>query len=250
MTSGRPGAPGRGRLVALGTLLLLLMGLAAAWTWSPLREWLQVDRIVGSLQALGRSYGPFAALGGFALASALAVPLTFLTLVAFVALGPVPGFFCAMGGAALGAALSYGVGRWLGFEAMQKLAGDRVNAVSRRVARHGLWAVVAVRVVPVAPFAIVNMIAGATHIRLRDMLLGTALGMAPGTALIGLFSGQIVDALRHPDGRTIGLALGTLALIAAGGWAFKRWLAKDEPAGGAEEAGGARPPSADVKESG
>jgi uncharacterized membrane protein YdjX (TVP38/TMEM64 family) len=83
----------------------------------------------------------------------------------------------------------------------------------------------------VAPFAIVNMIAGATHIRLRDMVLGTALGMAPGTALIGLFSGQIVDALKHPDGRTIGLAVLTVALIAAGGWALKRWLDKGVPTG-------------------
>lgn len=219
---------GRGRLLALGLLLLALIALAMAWSWSPLRDWLNVDRIVGGLQTLGRSYGPFAALAGFAVASAIAVPLTFLTLVTFVALGPSTGFFCVMGGALIGAAASYSVGRFLGFDAMQKLAGDRFNAVSQRLARHGLWAVVAVRVVPVAPFAIINMIAGATHIRLRDMVLGTALGMAPGTLLIGLFSGQIVEALRRPGPLTIGLVVLTVLLIAVGGWALKRWLAKGE----------------------
>jgi len=219
---------GRGRLILLAVLLLALVGLAMAWSWSPLREWLKVDRIVGGLQALGQAYGPFAALGGFALASVLAVPLSFLTLVTFVALGPSTGFLCAMGGALLGATASYSIGRFLGFEALQKLAGERVKLLSRRLARHGLWAVVAVRVVPVAPFAIVNMIAGATHIRLRDMVLGTALGMAPGTVLIGLFSGQIVEALKHPGPLTIGLVVLTLALIAAGGWGLKRWLARGD----------------------
>lgn len=219
---------GRGRLVALVVLLLALVGLAMAWSWSPWRDWLKVDWIVGGLQTLGRSYGPFAALAGFAMASAIAVPLTFLTLVTFVALGPTTGFFCVMGGALIGAAASYGVGRFLGFEAMQKLAGERVDALSRRLARHGLWAVVAVRIVPVAPFAIVNMIAGATHIRLRDMVLGTALGMAPGTLLMGLFSGQIVEALRQPGPLTIALVVLTVLLIAVGGWGLKRWLAKGE----------------------
>ena len=219
---------GRGGLVLLGLLLLALAGLAMAWTWSPLRHWLSVDHIVGGLQNLGRAYGPVAALGGFALASALAVPLTFLTLVTFVALGPAAGFACVMGGALAGAAASYGIGRFLGHEAMRKLGGPRVNALSQRLASRGLWAVVAVRVVPVAPFAIVNMIAGATHIRLRDMLFGTALGMAPGTLLIGLFSGQIVEALKKPGPATIGLVVLTVLLMAVGGWGFKRWLGRGE----------------------
>ncbi|MDB5850481.1 MAG: hypothetical protein JWP29_4233 [Rhodoferax sp.] len=216
----------RGRLILLGALLLALAGLAAAWSWSPLRDWLSVDHIVGGLQKLGQAYGPFAALGGFAVASVLAVPLTFLTLVTFVALGPSAGFLCVMGGALLGSAASYGVGRFLGHDAMQKLGGERVNRLSQRLAQRGIWAVIAVRIVPVAPFAIINMIAGATHIRLRDMVLGTALGMAPGTLLMGLFSGQIVDALKQPGPVTVGLLVLTVVLIAAGGWGVKRWLAR------------------------
>ena len=217
-----------GRLFLLGVLLLALAGLAAAWSWSPLKQWLSVDHIVGGLQTLGQSYGPFAALGGFAVASVFAVPLTFLTLVTFVALGPSTGFGCVMGGALLGSAASYGVGRFLGFEAMRKLGGERFNTLSQRLATRGIWAVIAVRIVPVAPFAIINMIAGATHIRLRDMVLGTALGMAPGTLLIGLFSGQIVNALKEPGPLTIGLVVLTLLLIAAGGWGVKRWLARGQ----------------------
>ena len=44
-----------------------------------------------------------------------------------------------------------------------------------------------VRNLPVAPFTIVNMVAGASHIKLGDFLLGTALGMAPGIVAIMVF---------------------------------------------------------------
>jgi phospholipase D1/2 len=43
-------------------------------------------------------------------------------------------------------------------------------------------AIVAVRIVPVAPFAVINLFTGASHIRLRDYLIGTLLGMIPGAA--------------------------------------------------------------------
>jgi uncharacterized membrane protein YdjX (TVP38/TMEM64 family) len=220
---GNPGGL-RGRLWALVLALLALVVLAAAWTWSPMREWLDVDRIVDGLQQLGQAFGPVAAMAGLALALALAVPLTFLTLVTLVAFGPWTGFVTCMVGAALGAALSHGLGALLGREVVQRLGGPRVNAVSQRLADHGLLAVIAIRMVPVAPFAVVNMVAGASRISLRDMLLGTAIGMAPGTLVMAFFVDQIVAALRDPGPLTYALLAGTLLLIVGAGLAAKRWV--------------------------
>ena len=83
---------------------------------------------------------------------------------------------------------------------------------------------IAVRVVPIAPFAIVNMVAGASHIRLRDMVLGTALGMAPGTVIMAFFVEQIVAAFRQPGPLAAAIVLGLLALVAVGGWAARKYL--------------------------
>ena len=189
-----------------------------------MRSWLDVNLVVSSLRRFGQSFGPVAALCGFALALTLAVPLTFLTLVALVAFGPAAGFACTMAGGLIGAGTSYAIGLFLGREALKHLAGERINRLSRRLARRGLVAVIAVRLVPVAPFAIVNMVAGASHIRLRDLLLGTAIGITPGTLAMMLFVDQIAAALKQPTPLTFALAGLTVLLIVAGGWAMQRWL--------------------------
>lgn len=218
----------RRRLWALLLALAALVGLAAAWSWSPMREWLDAERIVATLQDLGQAFGPVAAIAGLGLALALAVPLTFLTLVTLVAFGPWMGFACCMLGALLGAAASHGLGALLGREVVQRLGGPRVQALSARLAEHGLLAVVAVRLVPVAPFAIVNMVIGASGVRLRQMLLGTALGMAPGTLLMAFFVEQIVAALRQPGPLTWALLAGTLVLIVAGALGARHWVRRAE----------------------
>jgi uncharacterized membrane protein YdjX (TVP38/TMEM64 family) len=225
-TDSQPPRSLRWRLVLLVTVLAALVGLAMAWSWSPLRSWLDVDRIVSTLRHLGQSFGPVAAICGFALAATVAVPLTFLTLVTLVAFGPLAGFCYSLVAAVLGAAVSYGVGQLLGREVLQRLGGERVNRVSRRLASRGIWAVIAVRMVPIAPFAIVNMIAGASHIRLRDLLVGTAIGMAPGTLVMMFFVDQIVEAMKRPNRVTVLIGLLLLALIGLGLWGLRRWLSQ------------------------
>ncbi|WP_394791864.1 TVP38/TMEM64 family protein [Rhodoferax sp.] len=217
----------RWRLLGLVVALALVVGLAIAWSASPLRAWLDVDRAVAELQRLGQHFGPLAAVAGFMLASMLAVPVTFLTLVTVMAFGPWAGVGCTLAGALLGATGSYGLGSLLGHELVQRLGGARVNQVSQRLAERGLLAVITVRIVPLAPFAIVNMVAGASHIRLRHMLLGTAIGMAPGTLAMAFFVDQIIAALRQPGLLTLAIVVLTLCLIAAGAWLLRRWLRQE-----------------------
>jgi len=216
----------RWRVALLVLAALALVGLAVAWSASPLRAWLDADRVVLGLRQLGQSMGLAAAVGGFALASTLAVPVTFLMLVTMVAFGPWAGMACILAGALCGAAASYSLGALLGREVLQRLGGERVNAVSRRLAERGLLAVVVVRMLPVAPFAVVNMVAGASHIRLRDMLLGTGLGMLPSTVVMAFFVDRIVAALRAPGPLTIALGLLTVVLIVVAAWGLRRWLGR------------------------
>ena len=75
-----------------------------------------------------------------------------------------------------------------------------------------------------APFAVVNMVAGASHIRLRDLLLGTLIGTTPGALAMTVFVDQITAALKQPTPLTFALAGLTVLLIVAGGWAMQRWL--------------------------
>jgi uncharacterized membrane protein YdjX (TVP38/TMEM64 family) len=78
-------------------------------------------------------------------------------------------------------------------------------------------AIAAIRLLPIAPFSVVNAVAGASHIRLRDFMIGTAMGMAPGIAATVIFVDRVAAAVTDPSVTTYAAAAllaGALAGIA------------------------------------
>ncbi len=80
---------------------------------------------------------------------------------------------------------------------------------------------------PIAPFTLVNLVAGASKIRFADYLLGTIIGMAPGLILMSALGYQIWSIITEPTLTNILLfVLAVLAWLAAsiGGQALLlRW---------------------------
>ena len=120
--------------------------------------------------------------------------------------------------------MTFAIGRHLSRQTVRRLAGRRLNDLSRRLGERGLLAIVFVRVVPVGPFSIVNIVAGASHIRWRDFLLGTVIGLLPGVTVASIFVDRVAAAIREPG-------TGTFALLAAAGaalialvWTIRRKL--------------------------
>ncbi|MFU8857646.1 MAG: VTT domain-containing protein [Deferrisomatales bacterium] len=191
-------ASGR-RLIAAGAFLLALAGLAAAWRWTPLGEW--VDRETLTQWVTGISHSPLApiwVLGLFLAGGLVSFPVILLILVTVLIFGPILGFVYALAGAMISALATYGLGSWLGRDAVRKLAGPRLNRLSARLSHRGILAVFVVQMVPVAPFTVVNLVAGASHIRPQDFTLGTLAGMVPGTLLIALFGERLEHAVLDP----------------------------------------------------
>ena len=85
----------------------------------------------------------------------------------------------------------YGLGRIAGKETVRRIAGSRLGRVQRQISRHGFISLLFARIVPIAPFAIVNLVAGAIQIRVRDFLLGTLVGMSPGILAIVVLGNQL-----------------------------------------------------------
>jgi uncharacterized membrane protein YdjX (TVP38/TMEM64 family) len=141
--------------------------------------------------------------------------VTLLIAATGIVFGPVLGVVYALAGALLSGFVTYSIGRHLGRDTVRRLAGARLNQISRKLAERGLLAVVLVRMVPVAPYSIVNMVAGASHIRLRDFMLGTFLGLLPGVLGTVIFVDRIVASVRDPGFVTFAL-LGVVAGLVAG----------------------------------
>jgi uncharacterized membrane protein YdjX (TVP38/TMEM64 family) len=97
-----------------------------------------------------------------------------------------------------------------------------------------VFTVVAIRLLPVAPFTVVNMVLGAARIKLRHFTIGTAIGLAPGCVALTIFGDRLSQALRRPDVLNwliLGLVAATLIL---GG----RWLVQRIQRGSSRAAGG------------
>ena len=139
-------------------------------------------------------YWPHLCLGGL-----LIVPVTAIIAVTVLAFGPILGFFYALLGMTASALLTFWMGHLLGRQWIRRLAASRLSQLSRRLAQKGVLAVVLIRLVPVAPFTIVNLVAGASHIRFRDFALGTVLGEVPGLLVLALFMDRVSETVRPPE---------------------------------------------------
>ncbi|HWZ72270.1 MAG TPA: VTT domain-containing protein [Casimicrobiaceae bacterium] len=199
------------RSAAVVAVIILLVALALAWRYTPLRELINTEALAGMADAFAESpFAPLIVVAAYVIGGLVVLPVTVMIAVTGIVFGPVLGFVYALVGETLSAIFIYHLGRKLGRATVRRVAGKRINALSRRIAKRGLIAVVVVRMLPIAPFTIINLIAGASHIAFRDFVLGTILGMGPGTLVLVLFVDRIVAAVRTPGPLTFTL----LALIA------------------------------------
>jgi uncharacterized membrane protein YdjX (TVP38/TMEM64 family) len=220
----------RTRLRWLLALAVALLALGLGWqvasqgsVWTPLAL---IDAWRGAAQQLGWP----AVLGSFVLACTLAVPLSVLTLLAVLAFGPLWGGVLALGGASVSALISHALGRGLGQAALSQWAGPRLTAWNEAASRRGLVAVVLVRWVPAAPFAVVNLLLGSTHIAWGALVLGNLIGMLPMVLVVAWAAPALLAQMQTSSqgGWSVLLGLvGVLALVAAvaaAPWALRRWV--------------------------
>jgi phospholipase D1/2 len=142
----------------------------------------------------------------------VAFPVTVLIVATAAIFGPLLGFLYATLGVVTSAVLMYFVGNWLGRDALRRLVGPRFERICREIDRRGVLAVAAIRVVPMAPFTVINLMAGACSIALADFVAGTLIGMAPGLIAISVLGHQITAVLTSLSVANVALLI--LALLA------------------------------------
>ena len=145
-------------------------------------------------------------------------PVTVLIAATAATFGPWLGFLYAASGALASALLTYFIGALLGRDVLRNWMGPRLTRIRQRIVRQGVLAIAAIRMVPVAPFTLVNMVAGASGIRLLDYIAGTLLGLLPGLILMSALGAQIARIITSPS--AFELALFALCIVAWIGLSF------------------------------
>jgi uncharacterized membrane protein YdjX (TVP38/TMEM64 family) len=213
----RRSARGHATLIGLG--VLLFGGLALAWQQTPLHDYLDLQTALRFAERLQEQpLAPVWVLLTYVVAGIAVVPVVLLIAVTAMVFGPLLGIAYAVSGSLLSAAALYGIGAALGQDTLQRFLKGRLRGLNRQLEQRGVLAVAIVRLMPVAPFTVVNLLAGAARIRLPHFLLGTALGMLPGIVLTALFIDRIEATLRTPNTGTLawlGVAVVGIVAVAA-----------------------------------
>jgi len=210
---------------ALVASVVALAALTALWRYTPLAQFATAERIISLAENFsGLWWAPLLLIAAYTPACLTLFPRPLITLFAVVAFGPLLGAGYAMIGIMVAAAVTYWMGAWLDPATVRRLAGEKLNHVSEILRERGLLAVTALRLVPLAPFAIEGLVAGAIRIKLWHFMLGSWFGILPGTFATIVFGHQLSTGLRNSGQINYWLIAGVVLLMGVGAWFVKRWL--------------------------
>lgn len=159
-------------------------------------------------------------------ATAISFPAgVLLTLAMGLLFGRWVGTAAVVLAASVGATLAFLAARYLFADAARRRMGPRLQRLARGFERDAFNYILFVRLVPVFPFWLMNLVPAFTPVTARTFFVATAIGIAPGTFVfvnLGESLGRI-DSPRDLVGRDTLLALALLGVLSLLPIAFKRF---------------------------
>ncbi|ASP47307.1 FAD-dependent oxidoreductase [Cognaticolwellia beringensis] len=181
-------------------LLVIAITLVALFFHYDLNQLLTLEGLKGSMDQFGewREQSPILIIGGFfalyVLVAALSLPgAAILTLAAGALFGLVEGFIIVSFASSIGALLAFLVSRYLLRESIKKKFPERLKAIDEGVQREGAFYLFTLRLVPVFPFFLVNLLMGVTGIKAWTFYWVSQLGMLAGTVVYVNAGTQLAD---------------------------------------------------------
>lgn len=197
----------RGWLKKSATALLLISGLAAYFL-SGLQEKLTLDFFVEHLERMqnfARAHpikSGFLYLAFLILVTAFNVPAVAVVTVTSGAVFPIwqAGIYSSLG-PTLGGLLPYWAARYTFRDSFSRIAGTRAQSLEGAFRENALLYMMVLRLLPVMPVWLVNIIAGLLNVRLKTYVIGTAIGGLPCTLVWVILGDGIGQTLK--DGQSI-----------------------------------------------
>lgn len=210
-----------------GGIATIALGVAVVAAVPELRHCvsLVVHGHFAGLRAYVRSLGA----GGLVLLLGLMVlhaivwyPSEIVTSTAGYVYGFAAGFAFVVGGWLLAALLSYALGVTVGRPLLQRLLGRRFAWLTTTIDRGGISLLLAGRLIPIVPFAMLGYAAGATHVNLWRFSWTTVIGYLPLTAAVA-YLGSRAQTLSTSD-PVLWLIVAALIALLFGERFFRRRL--------------------------
>lgn len=209
-------------------LFILLMMLAGLFFAFDLGHFLSLEALKSSRDELQQAYWarPLQTIGLYAaiyiVIASLSLPgATVMTLAGGTIFGLEVGAPAAVISAAIGATVAFWVARHVLRDAVHRRFGDRMAAINAGIEHDGAFYLFSLRLVPVFPFFVINLLMGLTVIRTRTFFWVSLLGMLPAT-IIYVNAGTQLAALTTLSDILSPALIASFALLAAFPW-LARW---------------------------
>lgn len=135
----------------------------------------------------------------YAMVATLGLPTTVFSIVGGAIFGVARGVGLAWTGAMTGTLIAYTLARSIGKGSVRRFLG-RHHVLAHLQKRSDFWALLRLRVLPVAPFAVLDYVAGLVGVSLRALLLATAIGILPSLAAYTYVGAELVAGLEGSGG--------------------------------------------------
>lgn len=201
--------------------------IAASFFYFDLHSLLTLDGLKSSVTQFETWYAksPFLVASIFFLlyvvTTAMSLPgASILTLAAGALFGLFQGVILVSFASTLGASLAFLVSRYLLQETIQSKFGDRLKSFNDGIEKDGSFYLFTLRLVPIFPFFLINLVMGLTKIKLATFYIVSQVGMLAGT-IVYVNAGTQLAQLDSPAGILSPSLLLSFALLGLFPWIAK-----------------------------
>jgi uncharacterized membrane protein YdjX (TVP38/TMEM64 family) len=153
---------------------------------------------------------------------------TVMTIMGGFLFGTVRAVLFANIAATSGALISFLLIRYLIGSTLQTWYAHQLETFNQAMAESGVLYLVMVRLIPVIPFAVINVLAGLTRIDVRYFVLTTSVGIIPTTFIFAFAGRRLAHVTSAADllSWQMLVAIGLIMLVAVISLFLRHWLAR------------------------
>lgn len=175
-------------------LIIIITGAFFAFRYTPLSQYTQKEALLRLLtQFREHWWGPVGFILIYGVGCVVAFPGSLLTLCGGAIFGVAWGTLYNVLASNLGATLAFLMARYFGRDFVARFMKGRIESFDEKVASHGFRFIFTLRLIPLIPFNGLNLGSGLSKIRYRDYLLGSVIGMLPGTFIYTYFADALLS---------------------------------------------------------
>lgn len=218
-------------MIKKAILVLVLLGAIVAYFVFDLGQILSLESFKASQADIvaAKDANPVLYIAGFFIlyvaVTGLSIPgAAIMTLVAGALFGVVVGTIIVSFASTMGATLAFLSARFVLREWVQGKFGERLRAIDDGLEKDGAFYLFTLRLIPVFPFFVINLLMGLTRIKTRTFFWVSQLGMLPAT-IVFVNAGTQISRIESTSGLLSPTLIASFVALALFPWAAKAIVA-------------------------